>query len=122
MKRSLGLLSGVLYLIGFVSSSAAINIQQAEIDSGAVAVRGNQAARSEPITWEGVQVTTSNNGGVFKFTTSILPADCVGRLSDGVSAIEVVIENCMPALNRFLAPVPQTGQVKCYGTDTRISS
>jgi len=66
MKRSLGLLSGVLYLIGFVSSSAAINIQQAEIDSGAVAVRGNQAARSEPITWEGVQVTTSNNGGVFK--------------------------------------------------------
>src|SRR5207245_1116510 len=122
MKRSLGLLSGVLYLIGFVSSSAAINIQQAEIDSGAVAVRGNQAARSEPITWEGVQVTTSNNGGVFKFTTSILPADCVGRLSDGVSAIEVVIENCMPALNRLLAPVPQTGQVKCYGRDTRISS
>jgi len=64
----------------------------------------------------------SSNGGVFKFTTSILPADCVGRLSDGVSAIEVVIENCMPALNRLLAPVPQTGQVKCYGRDTRISS
>ena len=114
MKRSMGLFLGLWCLIGFVSSSVAINIKEAEIEHGAVAVMGNQAARRAPITWEGVQVTTSNNGGVFKFTTSILPVDCVGKLSDGMSTIEVVIENCMPALNRFLAPVPQTGQVKCY--------
>lgn len=114
MKRFLGLAIGLFFVIGFISSAEAIKIQQAEIDGGAVVVAGNQAARSAPITWEGVRVTTSNNGGVFRFTTSILPADCVGALSDGASAIEVVIASCMPALNRFLAPVPQTGQTMSY--------
>jgi hypothetical protein len=116
MKRFQGMLLGFMCLIGCVSSAEAIRIQQAEIDAGAVVVAGNQTARSAPITWEGVQVTTSNNSGVFRFTTSILPADCVGALSDGVSALEVVIANCIPAPNPLLAPVPQTGQVLCYDT------
>ena len=114
MKRSMGLLLGLLLLIGVISPAEAIKIKQAEIDGGAVVVAGNQAAKNVPIEWEGVQVTTSNNGGVFKFTTSILPADCVGALSDGVSTIEVVIEDCTPTLHTAPAPVPQTGQIQCY--------
>src|SRR5690242_884973 len=112
MKQSIGLLISFILLVGYISLTEAINIKEAEIGGGVVNVSGNQAARKAPITWEGVQVTTSNNGGVFKFTTSILPTDCVGKLSDGVSTIEVVIEGCTPALNT--APVPQTGQVQCY--------
>src|SRR5215831_17564797 len=107
MKRSIGLPFSLLLLIGYISLAEAIHIQEAEIGGGVVIVAGNQAARKATITWEGVKVTMSNNGGVFKFTTSILPADCVGALSDGVSTIEVVIEGCTPALNT--APVPQTG-------------
>jgi hypothetical protein len=109
-------------MMGIISSAEAMNIQKAEIDHGAVVVVGNQAAQGVPIAWEGVEVTTSNNGGAFKFTTSILPADCVGKLSDGASTIEVVIENCMPALNMFLAPVPQTGQITCYNVGGTVIS
>jgi len=115
MKPGMGLLLPWLLLIAAVSRAEAINIKEAEINNGAVVVQGNQAARNAAIKWEGVQVTSSNHGGVFKFSTSILPAACVGRLSDGVSTVEVVIAGCIPA-PVVSAGVPQTGQTTTYAS------
>lgn len=96
MKHIFGSLVGVyvLFLFFLVPRAEAINIAEAEITGGAVVVVGNQAAKLATITWEGSAVTTSNKGGAFQFSTAILPLDCVGELSDGVSTIDVVVAGC----------------------------
>ena len=69
-----------------------------------------------PITWEGAPVTQANKGGHFAFQGRV-PADCVGRLEDGVpaDAIDVALANCTPVPPvEFPAPVPQTGQTQCW--------
>ena len=43
----------------------------------------------------------------------VVPADCVGTLSDGVSTIDVVVLDCTP-VSAAPAPVPRTGQTTCY--------
>jgi Protein of unknown function (DUF1566) len=112
MKRFLGLAIGVCLLIGFVSSAeATIRINVAEVQNGAAFIQGN-ATRKSPITWENQFVTTTNGAGKFSFS-GVVPADCVGTLSDGVSTINVVVLDCTP-VSAAPSPVPQTGQTASY--------
>ncbi len=95
MKRITATVIGVFaFLVCIVFPAHAQQINVAEIAQGAVQIEGDQAKRNANITWEGVVVTKTNNGGVFKFSTAILPQDCVGELSDGVTTVDVVIAGC----------------------------
>lgn len=73
-----------------------IRIHQATIKHGQVVVEGDHAKKQANIYWEDnpVPVTTSDRHGHFKFSTTDLPIDCVGKLSAGVSTIDVVIRGC----------------------------
>jgi len=107
MQRFLGFAVAVSLVIGLASSVHAINIVIAEVQNGVAVVRGNQAARNAAITWETANVTKANNGGAFSFS-GVVPKDCVGTLSDGVSTIEVAVLDCTP-VSVARAPVPRTG-------------
>lgn len=115
MKRIFWSLVGVCVLFFFFVAprAEAIKIGKAEIKQGAVQVEGEQAAKSATITWEGVAVATSNRGGKFTFSTTNLPSDCVGTLSDGVSTIDVVIKDCQPA-PPAVSEILATGQTQCW--------
>jgi hypothetical protein len=114
MKRITTTVIGVVaFLICIVFPAHALKINVAEIAQGAVQVHGNQANRNATITWEGVVVTKTNNGGVFKFSTAIVPQDCVGELNDGVTTVEVVINNCTPVSG---GGVLKTGQTTSFAT------
>jgi hypothetical protein len=96
MKSVFGVMVPLAILVVFISSAqAAIKIEIAEVQNGVAHVKGNKAERRAIITWEGQPVTSSNPGGVFSFD-GIIPADCVGTLSDGVSTIQVVVLDCTP--------------------------
>ena len=112
MKRFLGLAIGLFSVIGFASSAEAINIDVAEVQNGAAFVQGGKAAANATITWEGGNVTTANKNGGFKFS-GVVPADCVGTLSDGKTTIEVVVLDCTP-VSAAPAPLPKTGQTTSY--------
>src|SRR5215831_11312542 len=114
MKGFLGL-AGVFILIGFISSAqAAIKIEIAEVQNGFAFVTGNGAQNSAQITWEGNPVTTANkNNGGFSFN-GVVPADCVGTLSDGASTIPVVVLDCTPV--SVGGVILKTGQTACYDT------
>jgi hypothetical protein len=107
MQRFLGFAVAVSLVIGLASSVHAINIVVAEVQNGVAVVRGNQAARNAAITWETANVTKANNGGAFSFS-GVVPNDCVGTLSDGVSTIEVAVLDCTP-VSVAPARVPRTG-------------
>jgi hypothetical protein len=83
-----------------IVQAEALAVRSAVLTAGLVTVTGGQAARTATILWEGVAVTTAAKGGSFSFTTTIIPADCVGTLSDGVEVIDVRVQGCA---------VPQTG-------------
>jgi len=72
----------------------AISIRTAKIDEGKIIVVGGKAARDSEIHWEGERISKSDGFGRFEFTVDSLPRDCVGRLSDGVDEIDVVIQFC----------------------------
>src|SRR5215813_6875867 len=112
MKRFLGLATGVFLLIGFISSVHAINIDVAEVQNGSAFVQGGKAAANATITWEGGNVATANKNGGFKFS-GIVPADCVGTLSDGVSTIQVIVFDCTP-VSAARVPMLRTGQITSY--------
>ena len=98
------------------SAQAAIKIEVAEVQNGFAFVKGNGAARDAQITWDGNAVTTANkNNGGFSFNGAV-PADCIGVLRDGVSAINVQVLNCTPAVSTAPAPVPKTGQTTSFAT------
>jgi len=106
---------GLWVLMGWLSSAeAVITIRSAEVVNGAAVVQGGNAARGAGISWDGIRVTQANNGGNFAFQ-GVVPADCVGRLEDGVpaDAVDVALANCAP-ISEALAPVPQTGQTQCW--------
>jgi len=104
---------GAMSAMTFTSAAEAININEATIQSGFVVVKGNQAPREEQIFWEGVDLgITTNRGGVFRFTTTNLPADCVGRLTIGTVSREVVVDNCTTV--RRIVGVLATGQTACW--------
>ena len=124
MNRLMGTLVGVislglglagltpLFLFGIVTSAQAITIQQAKITRGAVVVTGKKAAGSSTILWESQAVTQAGKSGGFKFSTTNLPQDCVGELSDGVSTINVVISGCTTHV--VSGSVLKTGQTTSY--------
>ena len=98
----------------FTYAAQAITINVAEVQNGVAVVQGNKAAKSATITWEGVKVTQANNGGNFSFS-GVIPADCAGTLSDGVSTINVAVLNCSPVSQGAApAPVQRTGQTTSY--------
>lgn len=100
----------------FAPLTNAISITRAILSNGTVRVTGHQAARRAPISWEGQPVTTSTHGGTFRFTTAVVPLDCVGTLFDGVSTVDVAVAGCTttpPPTTTF----PATGQITCYGGD-----
>jgi hypothetical protein len=106
---------GLAGLIGVLSSAEAVlTVRSAAVVNGVAVVEGGNAPRGAPISWEGARVTQANNGGNFAFQ-GVVPADCVGRLEDGVAAdaIDVALANCGPS-SAVPAPVPQTGQTNCY--------
>src|SRR5262245_46560889 len=111
MKGFLGLATGVFLLIGFTSSAqAAIKIEIAEVQNGFAFVKGNGAQNGAQITWDGSAVTTANkNNGGFSFN-SVVPADCVGTLSDGTSTIEVGVLDCTP-ISQAPVRLQRTGQI-----------
>jgi hypothetical protein len=83
---------------------------KAAIVGGLVNVSGTQAKKSAPVFWEGIAVATANKGGNFAFTTTVIPADCVGTLSDGTSSIDVTVDGCYNATGSL----PGTGQTISY--------
>src|SRR5262245_4364823 len=114
MKRIFVAAVALAILAVFISSAeAAIKIEIAEVQNGAAYVKGNGAQNGAQITWDGNAVTTANkNNGGFLFN-GVVPADCVGTLSDGVSTIQVVVLDCTP-VSAAPAPVPRTGQTTSY--------
>ncbi len=111
MKKFLGLAVGLFLVVGFSSAAEAIKIKIAEVQNGIAFIKGNDAAGRSAITWEGHFATSSNPSGAFSFD-GVVPADCVGTLSDGVSTIEVAVLDCTPV--SAAAPVPRTGQTTSY--------
>jgi uncharacterized protein DUF1566 len=113
MKKLVFLLLRLLAL-DFVSSAEAINISLADVENGVAVVQGGKAAPNATITWEGGAVTTSNKNGGFSFS-GVVPSDCTGTLSDGVTTIDALpLTNCTPVSSSAPAPVPRTGQTNAY--------
>jgi hypothetical protein len=83
---------------------------KATLSAGGVSVSGGQAASSAAISWEGIVATSASNRGKFSFTTTIIPLDCIGTLSDGISTIEVRVERC----SDVATGLPGTGQTISY--------
>ena len=81
------------------------------MQNGVAFIKGSAEKRS-PITWEGQLVTFANPGGEFSFN-GVVPADCVGTLSDVTSTIDVVVLDCTP-VSAAPAPVPKTGLTHSY--------
>ena len=114
MERLLEFAVTIALVVGFAPSAYAINIIRADVQNGVAVIKGNRAARNAIIIWEGVNVTKTNNGGVFSFSGAI-PNDCVGTLSDGVSTIDVAVLDCTPVFE-ILSPVARTGQTNSYAS------
>ncbi len=106
-------LTGVaaLMLITGVAPAHAIGVK-ASLSGGVVNVSGSQAAKSALISWEGVVVTTAGKGGSFAFSTTIVPMDCIGTLTDGTSSVDVRIDGC----SDVSTGLPGTGQTISYAT------
>jgi hypothetical protein len=110
---------GIALVLTLTPVAHAITITDATLSAGTVTVKGNKAAKAAPITWEGTQVATSTNGGAFTFTTAVVPADCTGTVTDGVSAVDVAIAGCTvpPPLP---AALTATGQRTCWTAGFKI--
>lgn len=110
MKNMLRAATALAALTVIVSSAqAAISIQFHEVRNGVTFIQGRTSVGSAPITWEGGSVTTASVRGAFSFY-GVLPADCVGSLSDGQSTTDVSVLNCTPVTVGPPAPVAKTGQ------------
>ena len=55
-------------------------------------------------------MTTANRGGNFSFTTTIVPTDCIGTVTDGTSSVDVRIDGC----GDVTSGLPGTGQTTSY--------
>jgi hypothetical protein len=103
-----------------ISSAEAINVSRASVVSGVAVVRGGKAAPNAQITWEDIDVAKSNKNGLFNFS-GIVPSDCIGRLSDGTSTIEVPLTHCTPTPEPTTG-VLRTGQTLCYDINELVIS
>jgi hypothetical protein len=113
MKRLIGIVIALALWPVSVPVAEAINITLAEVQNGVAVVQGNKAAKKATISWETSSVGQTSNGGSFSFS-GIVPADCVGELSVGEDTINVALANCTPPVSSVPAPVPKTGQTKCW--------
>ena len=111
--------SALMNLTGIVAAAVTLLVgaapahaltAKAALAGGAVNVSGRQAARSAAISWEGVVTTTANKTGGFAFATTIVPADCIGTVSDGTSSVDVRIDGC----SDVATGMPGTGQTTIY--------
>jgi hypothetical protein len=114
MKRlTATVIGGFAFLIFLVSPAYALKAIVATIALGEVQVIGIQASKNASIRWEGNVVTQSNKLGLFQFSTTNLPQDCVGTLSDGVTTIQVVVSGCTTE-QVIGGGVLKTGQATSY--------
>lgn len=88
----------------------ALVVKDARVSAGVLSISGAQAAPFAQITWEGSAVTSANKRGSFTFSTTVVPANCVGTLTDGSATISVVLGGCLNAGSVLLA----TGQTTSY--------
>ena len=91
-------------------AAAQIVIKDARLSGGVISVSGTNAIQFAPISWEGAAVTTSDRRGRFAFTTTVVPADCVGAVSDGTSTVAAAVRDC----SRSTSVLPATGQTISY--------
>ena len=95
----------------------ALEVGLARLQDGEVRVMGKDAAKDASIYWQGVAVTTSTGGGSFQFTSSSIPATCVGKLSDGVTTLFIAVSGCSASgvtVPSTVALVAATGQTTIY--------
>ena len=74
MRDGFGALTGLMVAAAMVLVSAAPAHAlgaKATLASGVITVSGGQAAKSAPISWEGVVVTAANKGGSFTFISTV---------------------------------------------------
>ncbi len=95
MRTWIALLALVVFIL-FSPPADALTISGAKIDKGGVLVKGKGAAPFAQLTWEGQQIAQATKAGTFRFTTSILPEDCVGSLSDGTETVSAIVRSCGP--------------------------
>jgi hypothetical protein len=117
MKRCLTIFAALIPLLFLAQPAHALKAIVAMIAGGKVQVIGIGAGKKQPIYWEGTPVTTSDKFGAFYFSTTDLPIDCVGDLSDGVSTIPVVVFGCKTE-QVVGGGVSQTGQTTSYDENT----
>lgn len=113
-RVSIGVLSFFLLL---PRAAHALDVSSARLQDGQVRVIGKGAAKDAPIYWQDVAVTTSTGGGSFAFTSPILPATCVGKLSDGVTTLFIAVSGCSASgvtVPSTVALVAATGQTTSY--------
>jgi hypothetical protein len=109
MKRLTATVIGAFaFLIFVVSPAHAITISKSALANGKVTVKGNGATPLATILWEGSAVKTANRAGKFNFSTTDLPSDCVGKLSDGVTTIQVGVGGCTTGTRAEVAATGQT--------------
>jgi len=121
MKRTMAVLVGAFVLLVFLISWAeAITISKSASAKGKVSVASTGAAPLSAIMWEGSAVTTANKAGKFKFTTAVLPSDCLGELSDGVATVRVGIGGCTASGTEGGGEVAATGQTTCYDSSGNV--
>lgn len=115
MRTVVGLLAGAAVLLGsLVTLAPATMLADATLCSGSITVSGSKGARLAALMWEGTMIAQTNKGGAFSFTTAIVPQDCVGTLSDGVSMIDVAIIGCTVAQPPRTIEFPATDETTCW--------
>ena len=118
MKRSAVILASLcLLLVGSVSLVQSIEVGKARlrVKTGVVKVRGKEAQPGATIFWQGQEVTRAGSKGNFRFLSSLVPQDCIGRLRAGVDIVLVTIRNCRPDPN--FVRLSHTGQTSCFDID-----
>jgi Protein of unknown function (DUF1566) len=129
-RRPVGLTMGAALVLALgVADAAAFTVKSATLSAGVVSISGGQAARFAPISWEGTVVTTSSKGGGFSFTTSVVPGDCVGTLSDGATTVDVIVSGCgtarvlLPGSGQTVSYAPRDdGEIRAQGTLSYIDN
>jgi len=83
-------------VLAIASPVCALSISTAKVAGGSVHVKGTKAVPLAVITWEGASVTIASKAGDFGFETAMLPAGCVGNVSDGNETVPAVLQSCGP--------------------------
>jgi uncharacterized protein DUF1566 len=101
-------------LVALAGQAQALTVALATLSGGTVTVSGNGAAGASNIKWQGHAVTVATSRGRFDFTTTAVPADCIGTVSDGVSTVDVLVAGCTPEPTPSQIGLLSTGQTTCW--------